>query len=335
MAFEIGNIFSDIGRAFEDLGHAIENTAKDIGRGLERAVSEFFSSNTVQQFNEGVSRVATEASTRVLGHTSGNPALPPQSQAVYGQVDGQLFARGIGDARDIDINDVKQGAVGDCYFMSSLAALAKSNPEAVRNMIRDNGDGTYVVTLHQRRLPWEPGSGEFKPVRITISGELPLRNGSATFAAFGDADGQKQELWAALIEKAYATYRGGYGISEGGWPANAMETLTGKSSTSKPANTVSISELERHVRRGDAVAATTLLDFKFDDAHEIPDLSDSNPLISNHTLVASHAYTVVGVDVAANTVTVRNPWGGPSALVTLSYEDFQTSMSEVAWNPGR
>jgi hypothetical protein len=31
--------------------------------------------------------------------------------------------------------------------MSSLAAIAEANPDVIRNMIKDNGDGSYTVTF--------------------------------------------------------------------------------------------------------------------------------------------------------------------------------------------
>src|SRR5205085_9952992 len=43
------------------------------------------------------------------------------------------------------IDDVRQGAAGDCYYLASLAAVAKTNPSIIRNHIADLGDGTYAV----------------------------------------------------------------------------------------------------------------------------------------------------------------------------------------------
>ena len=40
---------------------------------------------------------------------------------------------------------VKQGGLGSCYFHSTVAALAQSNPDLLKGMITDNGNGTYVV----------------------------------------------------------------------------------------------------------------------------------------------------------------------------------------------
>jgi hypothetical protein len=48
-----------------------------------------------------------------------------------------------------DPSDVKQGALGDCYLLAALAAVAKTNPALIERMISDNGDGTYNVTIYE------------------------------------------------------------------------------------------------------------------------------------------------------------------------------------------
>ncbi len=42
-------------------------------------------------------------------------------------------------------NDIDQGAVGTCYFLARLAALANTHPQNIRDMITELGDGTFVV----------------------------------------------------------------------------------------------------------------------------------------------------------------------------------------------
>src|SRR5580704_11452383 len=43
------------------------------------------------------------------------------------------------------IQDVNQGYLGDCYFLSSLGEVALQDPAAIENMISANGNGTYSV----------------------------------------------------------------------------------------------------------------------------------------------------------------------------------------------
>src|SRR5690606_36561200 len=75
--------------------------------------------------------------------------------AGYELIDGKAFLSGGGDSNDIDPNDVSQGQLGDCYFIASLAAIARQNPDLIREMIRDNGDGTYTITFHEQKEFWE------------------------------------------------------------------------------------------------------------------------------------------------------------------------------------
>ena len=46
---------------------------------------------------------------------------------------------------------VRQGALGSCYFHSVVAALAQSNPQELKKMIRENPDGTYAVQFADGR----------------------------------------------------------------------------------------------------------------------------------------------------------------------------------------
>ena len=49
--------------------------------------------------------------------------------------------------------DVNQGEVGDCYFLSTLAAFAGVQPQALRQMAVDMGDGTSVVEFYSNGTP--------------------------------------------------------------------------------------------------------------------------------------------------------------------------------------
>src|SRR5258706_15750733 len=47
----------------------------------------------------------------------------------------------------VSADDVVQGTIGDCFFLSSLAALAHTHPDIVVRALDDHHDGTYTVTL--------------------------------------------------------------------------------------------------------------------------------------------------------------------------------------------
>ena len=65
--------------------------------------------------------------------------------------------------------DVQQGQIGDCYFPSAMAALAQNNAEAIQNMIKENGDGTYTVVFKERRLGHQSLQGRARQGRQAIS----------------------------------------------------------------------------------------------------------------------------------------------------------------------
>jgi len=54
------------------------------------------------------------------------------------------------DREAIRMDDVKQAGLGDCALMAAMAALAETRPGLIRQMIRDNKDGSYTVTFYQK-----------------------------------------------------------------------------------------------------------------------------------------------------------------------------------------
>ena len=95
-------------------------------------------------------------------------------------------------------SDIKQGYLGDCYMVSVLANIAKTDPDKIKEAVRDNGDGTVTVRLFQRTVPKyqdyfaqdvKPPS-QMEPFYVTVDKTVP----SYTSA--------QNCLWAAMIEKA-------------------------------------------------------------------------------------------------------------------------------------
>jgi hypothetical protein len=108
---------------------------------------------------------------------------------------GQLYVDGI------NFDDVAQGYIGDCYLEGAMSAVAQTHPEAIKDALKDNGDGTFTVRFFEP----QPGGRAPRPVSITVDGDLPGRTvGSQPYYAHGR---DFKELWPALIEKAYAQWR--------------------------------------------------------------------------------------------------------------------------------
>ena len=191
--------------------------------------------------------------------------------------------------------DAKQGYLGDCYFIASVAAIADSNATAVRNMFIDNGDGTYTVRFFN-------GSADY----VTVNRRLPsFSNGTLGYSGLGQSiTTTATTLWIALAEKAYAQWnetgnsgRDGtnrYGSIEGGWMSNVNRQVLGYNSSNFSFATTSKQTLMDALASGRAVTLGTT----------------SNP---GSGFVGGHAYIITGYNASTDTFSTFNPWGNTHA----------------------
>jgi hypothetical protein len=112
----------------------------------------------------------------------------------------------------------RQGALGNCWLLATLAALAE-HPVVIRKCFFNreySSRGKYRVSLYdglQRR--W---------VIIVIDDYIPVKKGTKD-PVFVWPNGE--ELWAMLLEKAFAKFYGSYAELEGGQMIGAMFQMTG------------------------------------------------------------------------------------------------------------
>ena len=96
-------------------------------------------------------------------------------------------------------SDVEQGDLGDCYFLGPLSAVAESRPDVIRNMVTALGDGTYAVRFYRGGRPYY----------LRVDADLWVKSPQLPrFARVGNGD----NIWAALIEKAYVFFRFDEGV---------------------------------------------------------------------------------------------------------------------------
>ena len=222
--------------------------------------------------------------------------------AKYEKVEGKVFIEGRGDGRDIHPSDINQGQMGDCYVLAALAGAAHKNPELLRKSIKDNGDGTYDVTLYEKRW-WDPVGLFGREAKIVkVDNQFPVQDKNPVLAGYGDYAKGNPELWAMIMEKAYAqTHRNGSynGIGNGGSPGTAMTAISGKGSGFHLAALSSVDKLAQWDAEGQAISVGTKPDI----------LTKNDPLYTSGKLVPGHAYWVESIDKEKKTVTVGNPGG--------------------------
>lgn len=118
--------------------------------------------------------------------------------------------------KEIDPNDIKQGALNNCYFLSVLAALSEY-PERVKSLFltdKINQHGIYGIKLCK--------DGEW--IEVVIDDYFPC-DSKKSISCF--SSGSENSLWVQIIEKCYAKIYGSYHKIEGGIPEHALRDLTG------------------------------------------------------------------------------------------------------------
>lgn len=188
-----------------------------------------------------------------------------------------------------DISDVRQGHIGDCYFIAALIALVNSpgGAERIRRMIEQNPDGTFTV--------------HFADGDVIVDGDLAEVAGTTAYAG---ADGEVG-YWAAILEKAYAQREGSYDAIVGGNAGDILHDQFGLDVTihQSPGD----GDFDR---LADAAAHDRPATFAVD-LSKIQDGRDPN---SNHELAVIGSY--IGPD-GQRMFEVANPWNSSGAQAEL------------------
>lgn len=221
--------------------------------------------------------------------------------------DGAAFVQGEGDAHAVDPNDVAQGSLGDCYWMAGMAAVARANPEAIQKLIKDNGDGTFDVTLYVRQSAY----GKPTPVTKTVDAQLPTKTGSdQLYAKAADKGDNATELWPALLEKTLAQHKGSYETIQGESIAKdfqfhgSTELLTGKAEGYKAVSSLADDDVLLELAAALEAKKPVTVDSTNMEGNE--DLSKEANAVN---VYGNHAYAVEKVDLDKGTITLQNPWG--------------------------
>jgi hypothetical protein len=212
------------------------------------------------------------------------------------------------------MNDINQGYLGDCYFLSSIAEVAKQDPGVISSMFTSNGNGTYGVRFYV------DGTAEY----VTVNSSL---------ADGGNIFNYASDIWASLAEKAYAQLQTGSAVTgnsisgnswsaigNGGAPEYALEEITGASAiTDFDANgnswvtVVYNSSLdETSFASGNSTASvlgTLVSDLSKGDDVVLSSYTNAADSSGDDTLIADHAMSIYGYDSSTGLLEIRNPWG--------------------------
>lgn len=333
----VARVVNNVERKVNTAERTISSTAQNLQQKLKDAtetvkpmVKEMvgFAQATADSLEQAVGLKPTPNEPPVMHGDAGS--------VTYGPAQGQTFVDGVKP------QDIKQGGTGDCYFLSSMASLAQNHPDLIQNNIKPNPDGTYTVTFHVppgfdvlKALGPAGGIAEEKlldtantlantfgvnvpmqTVQVTVDGDLPHNDQSGNLQY---ANTPNNELWPAVMEKAYAKLWGNYGaVGSGGDPAAAMRALTGGAVTHYGLDSSSLEPLIGVNLKTNPNSAAQL-DSIYDNVKAATDgqkmvvatTYGANPAQPLNGIVGAHAYTVMGVqeENGQKYVVLRNPWG--------------------------
>lgn len=230
------------------------------------------------------------------------------------------------------LDDMRQGAIGDCYFLAGMIALADQDPGALSNLISPNPNGSFTVTF---------ADGSQQVVTPDFPVDPDRTDGRPAFANPGPG-AQGGELWFMILEKAYAQKEGGWGPIVGGNQRYAIEELTGRDSNWIDNDDATLANLQERFERGEILGLNTIDrpdDVEHEDWLDDPDTPDAfkpttaaDGTVTEARLYQNHAFVVVGVDADAGTISVINPWFPDMVPVELTEAELIESVTGVEQN---
>jgi len=198
----------------------------------------------------------------------------------------------------VDRNDVNQGTLGNCWFLSAMVGMCEIPSLFDRVVPKDQGFGEDYKGIFYFRF-WQYGEW----VEVVVDDFIPIMDNKPVFV-YSDDYG---EMWPCLLEKAYAKLHGSYWHLNMGLPMSAMLDFTG-----------GFPEGYIGPDNGPLAEIDNDLFDEMEKAYERPcSLVCVSSLLNCYKkrgIIGGHSYTVTEIAEARGKkiprlVKIRNPWG--------------------------
>ncbi len=203
-------------------------------------------------------------------------------------------------------SDVGQGALGDCFVPASWGALIDPLKDIVDRVIerRTGADGQEEWVGHFYKPSWT-GPYEKVTTQATDSDLYVRPDGVPKYMRNRTTPNtvDEMELHAAMFEKLYAMFKGGYDVlGQGGIPGEVMSAVLGQHYDFIAVTNDRIEKIWDTLKQG-TDQGWPMTGGTYDDAARYIGTG----------MHENHAYTIKGVTIDPTTgerrVTLRNPWG--------------------------
>jgi hypothetical protein len=196
------------------------------------------------------------------------------------------------------IDDIVQGDLGDCYFMSALSSFAElgTRVDNLFSEINKSKSGMYKINCFIDGIP----------LSVLLDDYFPVRNNRLCFS---NIEQDSLNIWPLLLEKAYAKVNSNYfNIVEG----NVSEALSFLSPAPH--------EIYRHKQEDLEYSMKVYSMIKYGDKYKAiicGDINSANSKLMNSIgLLENHAYSIISLHEIKNfdgetikLLKIRNPWG--------------------------
>jgi hypothetical protein len=204
----------------------------------------------------------------------------------------KIFTKYLVFDEKIELDDIKQGNLGNCYFLSAIAALTEF-PELIYELFRTKEvqeNGYYEIVLFI--------DGQWQVV--IVDDYFPVKKNSENLV-FAKPNGN--EIWVLLLEKAWAKVNGGYSNTILGKSVDSFHALTGFPSRRYEHCDFKQEELWKILKTCNNIDNLMCVSAKSDKS------------IEQFNIETSHAYTLIDTkEIIYNgeeikLLKIRNPWG--------------------------
>jgi len=231
-------------------------------------------------------RHATTQADRVWLNTASNEPNVPASASNLHWASFPVTLYPFGNPSPADIN---QKSIGDCGGIAAMASMAYLHPAYIKKIIKDNGNGTFTVSM------FDP---QGNPVTVNLSSKFLAGDDGKIAAVSGKND---KAVWSTVLEKAIMKYNYIYEVNTdigGIGSEHVIPLFTGNgNSFAFSSGKLTADQLKRAV-------SVSLSQGKF----IVGGFNKVLP-VGPYQTVTGHAFTLMLSTEPAALFTMRNPWG--------------------------
>ena len=209
----------------------------------------------------------------------------------------EIYSQPIKVFNDISPNDIQQGKLGDCYFLSTLSAIAEF-PRRIEKCFDTQEyqpSGCYTVNIYDMGVQTDYIIDDFFPCN---------KDGTIGFSG-PKVESGITEMWVLLLEKAWAKRFGSYWAIDAGLTEDSLRDLTGA-----PCEAIDI----ENEGIWDSIHSANAKDYIMTAGSAGDD--GCGDLVSEVGLITLHAYAIINAQEvktkrgSERLLNIRNPWGG-------------------------